>query len=471
MPRRTASIATIVALLCICLTPAVGVAITNSSRAHTHWLRHRKNRRAHRRHSANRRKHATRLANSTRRRAREYWHHTSSPQTVSTTTSSSSTHSTTSAHSSTSTRTTTATTITRLNTTSTTTSTRTEVPASNPVVSEGLGWEGFGGGVWPGAGWRPFASSSPFNIGTAGASVDPQSEQIVNRVLQWGLPGQGVFGVSETSEDWMHPVYFSTPNDPVYTLQATEPWGSNSINGMKIHIPSTARPAGGSDGHMAVITPEGWEYDFWRVSSKPTGGGTMTFAWGGRLPVTGSGVGGGATAANFGLTAGIIRPQELEAGQIDHALFIVLKCTSATGEFGFGERTAAAGNANSSYVAPATQGGARCSSGEAGAPPMGAWFKLALSDEEIEALNVPAWRKAIFRALADYGGFVGDTGGPGFALQYESGSSYTSLGLPDPWVTFAKKHGLPQSGGHYLLNLSEGINWQQDLRVLTPPAA
>ncbi len=276
--------------------------------------------------------------------------------------------------------------------------------------------------------------------------MDPQSEEIVNRVLGWGLPAQGVFGVAETSEDWMHPLYFSTDADPVYTLEATEPWGPNPLDGIKIHIPSTARPAGGSDGHMAVITPEGMEYDFWRVSSKPEGGGTLTFAWGGRLPINGSGIGGGATAANFGLAAGIIRPQELEAGNINHALFIVLKCTSSTTEFGFGESSPPSGNANSSFVAPATQGGARCPSSETGAPPMGAWFKLEMSDEQIEALNVPAWRKAIFRALANYGGFVGDTGGPGFALQYESGSSYTSLGKPDAWVTFAKKNGLPQSG-------------------------
>jgi hypothetical protein len=334
----------------------------------------------------------------------------------------------------------------------------------------GGGWEGFGNLIRPGAEWRPYAASSPFNIGTAGASVHPSSAQMVSRVLEWGAPGNVPLGVAETSEDYMHPVYFSQPGDPVYTLHATEAWGNNEINGMQIAIPAGARPAGGADGHMAVITAEGWEYDLWQVKSVPAGGGTLSFSWGGRLRVNGSGVGGGATAANFGLTAGIIRPQELEAEKINHALFIVLKCTSNTTEFGYGEHAHAAGNNNSSYVYPATSGGARCSGSEANVPPMGTWFTLAMTEAQINALNVPGWRKAILRAFANYGGFVGDTGGPGFALQFESGSSYTSLGQADPWVTFAKKHGLPGSGGRYTLNLSEGVEWSKYLRVMTPPA-
>jgi hypothetical protein len=101
---------------------------------------------------------------------------------------------------------------------------------------------------------------------------------------------------------------------------------------------------------------------------------------------------------------------------------------------------------------------------------MGTRFALAMSEAQIEALALPAWKKAILRALANYGGYVGDTGGPGFGVQFESGSSYTSLGLPDPWVTFAQRNHLPSSGGRYALNLSEGVEWQRYLRVLAPPA-
>lgn len=327
--------------------------------------------------------------------------------------------------------------------------------------------------MWPSATWRPYAASSPFNTGVAGGAVVAQSSSIVSRVLQWGQPGNVALGVAETSEDFMHPVYYAQPGDPEYTLQATESWGSNPINGIKIPIPAGARPAGGSDGHMAVITPEGWEYDFWRVSSIPAGGGTMTFAWGGRLRIDGSGLGGEATAADFGLLAGVIRPQELEAGEINHALFIILKCTSSNVEFGYGTKEASPGDSGGSYVYPAGKGGSRCPSGESSTnvPPMGTRFMLAMSSEQIEALSVPTWKKTILRALATYGGYVGDTGGPGFGLQFESGSSYTSQGLPDPWVTFGKKHDLPMWEGHYIMHLAEGVNWQQYLRVVAPPSS
>jgi hypothetical protein len=347
----------------------------------------------------------------------------------------------------------------------------TPTPTLEPAPSAS-GWEGFGVNSWPGASWRPYSASSPFNIGVGGASVSPQSAQIVARVMQWNLPQNMTLGVSETTEDFAHPVYYAQPTDPTYTLHATAPWGANSLEGMKIPIPSDARPAGGSDGHMTVVTPDGWEYDFWQVSSKPNGGGTLSFAWGGRLRIDGNGLGGDATAADFGLLAGVIRPQEMEAGEINHALFIVLKCTSAGISFGFGTKAAASGEGGGSYVYPAGKGGSTCSGeSEAGVPPMGTWFTLALSDEQIAALAVPAWKKTILRALAHYGGFVGDTGGSGFGVQMESGSSYTSFGETDPWVTFAKKNNLPQWNGHYVMNLSEGVAWQQDLRVLAPPTS
>jgi hypothetical protein len=345
-------------------------------------------------------------------------------------------------------------------------------PATTSSIPVGGGWEGFGNGAWPSAEWRPYAASSPFNTTVAGDAVVPQSAEIVSKVLSFGLPGTAALGVAETSEDWMHPVYYSEPGDPVYTLQSTEPWGKDPINGMQIPIPAGARPAGGSDGHMAVVTPEGWEYDFWQVSSKGTTGGTMTFAWGNRSRIDGSGTGGEATASGFDLLAGVIRPQELEAGQINHALFIVLKCTSRVTTFGYGAQVGKAGDASGSFVYPAEKGGSPCAGGsETNVPPMGTRFALAMSEAQIEALALPAWKKAILRALANYGGYVGDTGGPGFGVQFESGSSYTSLGLPDPWVTFAQRNHLPTSGGRYALNLSEGVEWQRYLRVLAPPAS
>ena len=65
---------------------------------------------------------------------------------------------------------------------------------------------------------------------------------------------------------------------------------------------------------------------------------------------------------------------------------------------------------------------------------MGQHFFLEMTDAQIEALSVPSWQKTILRAMARYGLYVGDTGGGGWGIQFESGSSFTSFGQPDPWV-------------------------------------
>lgn len=329
--------------------------------------------------------------------------------------------------------------------------------------SRGKGWEGFGGGVLPAAGWRPYSSASPFNTSTEGATVDPNSQALVKAALSWGLPGNLTAGNAETTNDWGHPTFFAQPSDPVFTLRASST--DSSINGMKIPIPVDARPAGGGDGHMTVVTPDGWEYDFWQVHEKNLSTGVLTFSNGGRTRIDGTGVGGGGTAAEFGNLAGVIRAPELAAGHINHALFIVLKCAAQGTGFGYGTTATSYG---SSYVYPAMHGGSSCGSEES-APPLGARFMLAMSDAQIQALAVPAWKKTILTALAHYGGYVGDTGGPGFAFMFESSTTYTALGQPDPLAAFAASNNLPTWEGEYVFNMANGVEWAKYLRVLTPP--
>lgn len=257
------------------------------------------------------------------------------------------------------------------------------------------------------------------------------------------------------------------PSDPIYTLRATEPWGANALDGLRIPVPPNARPAGSDDGHMTIVTPDGWEYDLWRAQAPPAGGGTLTFAWGGRTRIDGSGLGSGGTASGFGNLAGMIRAPELIAGKINHALFLTVRCTADNSSFGYGTL---AGTQTSSYVYPATSGGSSCPAGETNAPPMGAHFMLAMSDTQIQALAVPTWKKTVLTALAHYGGFVGDTGGPGFGFMFESGTTYTALGLAEPLVGFAQANNLPTWEGKYVFNMASGVEWEKYLRVLVPPA-
>jgi hypothetical protein len=296
--------------------------------------------------------------------------------------------------------------------------------------------------------------------------VHPNSQALVEKALSWGAPGNLVAGTSGTANDWGHPTYYAQPTDPIYTLHATEPWGRNSLEGMKIPVPAAARPAGGGDAHMTVVTPDGWEYDLWRA--KAPSGGTIEFGWGGRTRVDGNGLGSAGTASGFGNLAGMIRGPELASGHIDHALFIVLKCAAKGTGFGSGATPTSYG---SSYVYPATHGGSTCATDDPNLPPMGAHFMLAMSDAQIQRLLVPAWKKTILTALAHYGGYVGDTGGPGFAFMFESGATYTSLGFADPLVSFAVTNLVPAWDGNYVFNVAGGVEWSKYLRVLTPPPA
>jgi len=348
------------------------------------------------------------------------------------------------------------------------TPTPTETTPTEPIPTPlGTGWDGFGGLLLPGASWRPYSASSPFNRTAEGAVPVSGSQAYVEKALSWGSPANALVGTSGTTSDWSHPTYYAQPSDPIYTLHATESWGKNVLEGMKIPVPEAARPAGGGDGHMAIVTPDGWEYDLWRAQTPPAGGGTLSFAWGGRTKIDGSGLGSGGTAANFGNAAGMIRAPEMIAGHIDHALFIVLKCAAKGTGFGYGTTATSYG---SSYVYPAMHGGSTCASTDSAPVPLGTHFVLGMSDAQIQGLAVPTWKKTILTALAQYGGYVGDTGGPGFALMFESGSTYTALGLADPIVAFAIANGLPKYNGGYVFNVGTGVEWGKYLRVVAPPS-
>ena len=102
---------------------------------------------------------------------------------------------------------------------------------------------------------------------------------------------------------------------------------------------------------------------------------------------------------------------------------MVVKCTNGTAVYPAGSDT-----------------GRSCSSiglSNQNAPAMGQHFVLNMSVAEIEALPDPGWQKTVLRAMAEYGLYVGDTGG-GF-LKVQSGVSFTSMGMGDPWSSLASR--------------------------------
>jgi len=284
--------------------------------------------------------------------------------------------------------------------------------------------------------------------------VAGNSDAVVGRVLGFGKLQNLQAGAADTEDDWSAPVYYPEPSDPLFTVRCMERWGRCEVEGMQVRIPDQARAAAGGDGHIVVVDQaSGWEYDFWQVRSKPRGGGELNISWGGRTRLDGDGLDSNSTGAMFGRLAGIIRAPELEVGEINHALYMVASCDS--GEF----------------VYPAMKTGRSCSSigrSNQDAPPLGSRFQLDMSDAQIAALAVPAWKKTVLRAMAHYGLYMGDTGSGSWAIQAESGSSYTSFGYEDPLVTFARDQDVPAWNGRRVFDMADGVDWQRHLRLIDP---
>ena len=97
----------------------------------------------------------------------------------------------------------------------------------------------------------------------------------------------------------------------------------------------------------------------------------------------------GANAAGFALLGGAIRPEEISAGGIPHALSLMTPAT------------------RSGYIAcPATSSDGKSS--DANAIPEGAQIQLDPSFN-VAAQSWAPWQKAITVALQQYGAFVSDT--------------------------------------------------------------
>ncbi len=321
--------------------------------------------------------------------------------------------------------------------------------------------------AWPGDCWRPFGPGSPFNRRLpADPRQAPHSQRMVEALAALsdgsGPADLDIFAHGQGGD----PVYWSRPNDPTFVIHCTKPWGRCPLEDRRIQIPAGAEPekdpgsppsSGEADRHMSIVdVADQRVYDLWQVHKNrmPASGGRLTISWGGVTSLRGNGVNGtgDATAARFSNVDGRLREEELASGRIDHALFIDIPCDGG------------------SWVFPARAGGAPCHNGS-DVPPMGSRLQLDYTTAEIEALRVPAWKKAILRAMSEYGMFIGDTGATSlFSIERESGLQYRSTGHRDRWAWLARhRHFRYYSGegGVYIGDLAAGIDWSR-LRVIAP---
>ena len=284
-----------------------------------------------------------------------------------------------------------------------------------------------GGAVRPRTWLNPFPPNSLWNTPLqASPPLDPQNEA----KMQYWLANE-VRNPNMPLHAWNTAVAVAKPDTPRYTVGCTV-YACPSLGQFgPIPIPSNTRPDPTPDGHLAVWDPATRrEWDFWAGKCCWTVGSGGAFS----TEITGP-VSGGANAAGFPELAGIVRPEELKAGTIEHALVFAEPDVNSGG-----------------YVCPATHhdGASR----HPLALPEGSLMQLdpALN---VDALPIPGWQKTIARALQRYGMYLEDTGGSlSFGSENPLNRGY------DAWAQVGLRG---DSAG-----LSPAFPWSR-MRVLEPP--
>ncbi len=283
----------------------------------------------------------------------------------------------------------------------------------------------------------PFAPISIWNTPIAtGAKIDPNSDTMIGGFTTVAN-AQG--GIALSYQNSGVPVYIANANTPrvdVLLLDSNTP-----LTG--VPIPPGAIVECGFDQLMGVLDPQtNLFYEF--IVTEHLNDGSWRALTGNVIDMGGSGIfpGGGSVAtgvrgSGFSLLAGMIWPQELRDGAINHALAFYYFPTRSGGP-----------------VLPATS-----SDGTVDDPtalPMGAHLQLD-PNLDLNTLNLQPWERTIAQALQTYGMYCADTGFGitlsmlhGYSFQ---GDPYAGLLPPEAYDGWAFLNKLPA----------------QSFRVLQPP--
>lgn len=216
----------------------------------------------------------------------------------------------------------------------------------------------------------------------------------------------------------------------LYIVDASTPLVNVTIKGhsgswagtIQAPIPAGAKFNTSADGGMAL-----WDgttnWEFWGGTGSAGSYSALTYVKSltaapntGAFQLPGSnGQYGGAAASGLSYLAGLIKPSEIAAGVIPHA---VLSGTVSTNGF----------------VAPAT----RTDGGTSGGIPEGTRFFLPASVAMPSTVAADPVQKAVFTAVQTYGMILTDTAGS-CNVYFASGQSYS----PDPWSIVKNLAGIP----------------------------
>lgn len=254
---------------------------------------------------------------------------------------------------------------------------------------------------------RWFTDASYLNTPVGQApTIDPNSAAMI-KTLAAAVNGLGVNGLAGMQGQWSTTVYRSDASTPTVTITETR-------TGKQWTFPCAAgwKPTPDSDAHMAVIQPDGlaWEFQALNLTMR-TAQGVST----GVNVLTGDGASPSVWISDLPTVVGLIRPEEIAAGVIPHALRCVMPATS------------------SAYRWPASHSDGHTPNGV----PVGAHLWLPRS---VSLAGLDQYAAMIATAMQTYGLYVGDTGGA-FAVYAQSTADgvtkypFSSLALPQALVS------------------------------------
>jgi hypothetical protein len=274
----------------------------------------------------------------------------------------------------------------------------------------------------------PFASDSPWHQPISpNRAIDPDSTAMIasvesSRALNANLVAFAI------------PIYRVNADAPVHAVTCTtQDWGACPFAGLPVPIPREAAPNSGSDGAMVTVDEAtSTVFEFWRAAKS---GDRWSVAWGAVNSLKGSGWGGSSTGSGASRLGGVIRIDEIGAGEIPHALALQTN------------------NACKTFRAPAIK--ADGTSDRTDCIPEGALLQLDPA-VDLHALGLGKGELAVATALQRYGGYIVDVGGAPLSVSFERDTSA-------PQGTPGKVY--EEAGFRWDYDAMEHVPWEK-LRVL-----
>ena len=232
-----------------------------------------------------------------------------------------------------------------------------------------------------------FPASPFYDTINTNAEIDENSNLMVKR-LEEEVSEQGFMIALKR---FTVPVYYCNDTTPRYNVSLLASWAPARVI-YDVPIPDYAEPDPGSDGHLVIIdTINKCEYDFWQARKIYN---RWFASWGNAIELDGDGIfkyGLSARGSGFALTQGVIFPEELEQGEIKHALIFSYGSPRAGGP-----------------VPPASESDGF--SDKIYDLPEGALVRLD-PKLNLDSLNLTPYEKIIAKALQKYGMYCADAGG------------------------------------------------------------